>query len=637
MESFAASTALTMGDPVDLTKFHMYHVLRKSSLSQMQSRINGMVFRNTWGVSWGFPANYARIGSSSNSFAGDIAEVIIFGNSLSEEERRVVGAYLNQRYKLHEALPGVPVWAPPKALSSTQISLNWMAPLQSTAVFYTLERKSGVDAFSAITTLNSNLSYLDTGLSPSTTYTYRIKAVNYVGEASYSAETSETTLALGATDLPIPSVGWYKADGGNAPGPVNYWKRYLSESGAAQTVEARQPALQENVVNEKPALYFNENNSAIFFGNIYNGATQGEAIVYLKVSDATPPGSRVLWRFGRYGSSLVSSQYPDSSGRIQDAFGRSSKFNSNTPPIPIDQFHIYDVLSASSNWQNRFNGTLDGSTTSNTVSFSTNCSLGVEDGGSFDGYICELLMYNSTLSSTQRTVVYDYLNSKYGILDSDSDGLSDNWELRYFGNLGASAAEDADNDGLTNLEEFQLASPGTASYPNPASADTDGDGLRDWREYVLGLSIGNPDTDQDGMSDGYEVQFGFSALYDDASADIDADGQTNLEEFQAFATTVYVLNPDLGDANGDGVDDAVAYRMGLGLTDDPDGDGLTNLQEQNLGTNGYRSDTDGDGHGDNVDDYPLDATRWTKPASNPFDLFPPIITLDEPSTGVILP
>lgn len=44
-------------------------------------------------------------------------------------------------------------------------------------------------------------------------------------------------------------------------------------------------------------------------------------------------------------------------------------------------------------------------------------------------------------------------------VDSDGDGLNDAWEIHYWGNLTAqNGAGDPDLDGLTNKEEFELAS-----------------------------------------------------------------------------------------------------------------------------------------------------------------------------------
>lgn len=40
--------------------------------------------------------------------------------------------------------------------------------------------------------------------------------------------------------------------------------------------------------------------------------------------------------------------------------------------------------------------------------------------------------------------------------DSDGNGLSDTWEIQYFGQIGVDPAADPDGDGVTNLEEFRL-------------------------------------------------------------------------------------------------------------------------------------------------------------------------------------
>lgn len=66
----------------------------------------------------------------------------------------------------------------------------------------------------------------------------------------------------------------------------------------------------------------------------------------------------------------------------------------------------------------------------------------------------------------------------YGSGDSDTDGLSDNWEFLHFGTLNETAAGDTDTDGLTNLEEFNQ---GTI----PTNPDSDGDGVTDGDEVNL--------------------------------------------------------------------------------------------------------------------------------------------------------
>ncbi|NJM39096.1 MAG: hypothetical protein HC845_15260, partial [Akkermansiaceae bacterium] len=93
--------------------------------------------------------------------------------------------------------------------------------------------------------------------------------------------------------------------------------------------------------------------------------------------------------------------------------------------------------------------------------------------------------------------------------DTDEDSLPDSWEILYFGNLNYNGTQDSDDDGLTNLREFELRS-------NPIQSDTDGDLMIDGLEHAAGLNI----TDQDQNHNG---------LRDDAD-DFDNDGISNIQE-----------------------------------------------------------------------------------------------------------
>ncbi|GEM86553.1 fibronectin type III domain-containing protein [Meiothermus granaticius] len=69
------------------------------------------------------------------------------------------------------------------AVSSSSVSLAWDPPSPNTATGYTLERKTGSGAYAQIATPTGS-PYTDTGLSPSTAYTYRLKAVNAAGSSN---------------------------------------------------------------------------------------------------------------------------------------------------------------------------------------------------------------------------------------------------------------------------------------------------------------------------------------------------------------------------------------------------------------------------------------------------------------------
>lgn len=108
-------------------------------------------------------------------------------------------------------------------------------------------------------------------------------------------------------------------------------------------------------------------------------------------------------------------------------------------------------------------------------------------------------------------------------IDSDDDGLPDWLEA-----LGVtSSAADDDNDGLSNLSEYETT--GT----DPLASDTDGDGLDDGSEISAGTNPFDPDSDNDGMPDGWEVQYGLNPLDDsDTLSDLDGDRIPNLWEYK---------------------------------------------------------------------------------------------------------
>lgn len=95
----------------------------------------------------------------------------------------------------------------------------------------------------------------------------------------------------------------------------------------------------------------------------------------------------------------------------------------------------------------------------------------------------------------------------YPPLDSDQDGLYDNWEviMGLDPSNSSDASSDPDNDLLTAAEEFRI-----------------------------GTREGNIDTDGDGIPDGAEFAYALDPLdASDASMDLDGDGYSNIEEYIA--------------------------------------------------------------------------------------------------------
>lgn len=80
------------------------------------------------------------------------------------------------------------------AVSGTQINLTW-TDTTTTETGFRIERKAGAGSFAEITTVGANVtSYSDTGLTPNTDYTYRIRSYVSEGASAYSNEALATTL-----------------------------------------------------------------------------------------------------------------------------------------------------------------------------------------------------------------------------------------------------------------------------------------------------------------------------------------------------------------------------------------------------------------------------------------------------------
>ena len=216
------------------------------------------------------------------------------------------------------------------------------------------------------------------------------------------------------------------------------------------------------------------------------------------------------------------------------------------------------------------------------------------------------------------------------------------------GSAAQASPGDADDDGISDVREGLLAS-------DPDLADTDGDGSSDGEEQAAGTDLLDAadtpdhlvDSDEDGLSDASEA----SAVYelhghhptdpDNADTDEDAltDGGEELDEHSDptdsdtdddgledwYEVAEHGTDPNLADTDGDGRSDYdeiyTFHSHPLDPTnttpldpDDLDSDGLTNSEEEALGTDPNNADTDGGGAGDGWEQHsgfgtsPLDPT-----------------------------
>ncbi len=92
------------------------------------------------------------------------------------------------------------------------------------------------------------------------------------------------------------------------------------------------------------------------------------------------------------------------------------------------------------------------------------------------GNFWEARIYDHALSPAD--IVEIYIGTSE--IDTDGDGIPDSWKLYYFGTTNVDADDDADGDGLTNLEEYLAGT-------NPLNPDTNQNGIWDSIAIRLGM------------------------------------------------------------------------------------------------------------------------------------------------------
>ena len=139
-------------------------------------------------------------------------------------------------------------------------------------------------------------------------------------------------------------------------------------------------------------------------------------------------------------------------------------------------------------------------------------------------YKDEIKVYSIRMANI-RDILQDNAESQYMLTnDTDEDGIPDFMEMQLFltdpfkkdsdENGTDDGYEDADEDGLTNLQEIAISL-------NPVLKDTDGDGLTDGDELnKYSTNPFDPDSDRDGATDKWELDNGYDPRVAETSFDI---------------------------------------------------------------------------------------------------------------------
>jgi hypothetical protein len=401
------------------------HVSQNSVSFAATPSLGASVYEQFW-VDWVQQTAY---------FSGDIAEVLVFNRGLTPDERTTVNVYLNGKYGLVPAIPATPSNLVATAVSPMQVALTWNESLNGGATRVSIERLyAGGWAYQEIARVSDTTSYVDTNAPPGTICYYRVRAINTDQWSPYSAP-AEATTPVSGNGLPFNALAlWLRSDAGfwlnSTSQPVSFW---ADQSGAQNHATQSFPAAEPvwfSATNGLPAvMQFNGTNSSFNLPYFLNGMAGTEAFVVLETTVTNQVHS--LWDFGGY-NWLTQKTYPNTDGSISDDFASTTVQYLGVPPQPINQFHVYEVSSQQDNWQAWFNGTSlyqTPETGFNTLGFAAGMYLGtsqyaVDDPGApfiyyrnsfFAGNIAEVLVFNRSLTTGERTGVNNYLAGKYGL------------------------------------------------------------------------------------------------------------------------------------------------------------------------------------------------------------------------------
>ncbi len=159
-------------------------------------------------------------------------------------------------------------------------------------------------------------------------------------------------------------------------------------------------------------------------------------------TDTNPP---IIANLNPANQSVVTTSTPVISATYHDATG----INTTTVVLRLDSFDI----------------TGSAMITESGVSFTL--ASGLQDGV----HTVSIYVEDIAVPSNNASVEWSFtIAAQTG--DTDNDGLLDDWEMDHFGNLDQSPGNDTDQDGLSNLEEFNIGT-------DPNDPDTDGDGMKD--------------------------------------------------------------------------------------------------------------------------------------------------------------
>jgi hypothetical protein len=304
-------------------------------------------------------------------YQGTIHELIIFNQTLTPPQLQMIEGYLSQKWNipLSYSVPSpVPVFSP------------FPLPIIST------------------TTTNQPSVFFGKGSQMISTLTSRLGAPTIPGCVLW-LDAADASTITGTT-----TVSEWRDKSGNG-------------NTLSQTTSSQQPTIVANVVGALPVVRFtgtSTSSTSLQRSTFTSLGTQGITFILVE-RNMTDPGlaGAAPFSFGATGSPNSGIVYQNNGG-LQPFAGIA--FNSSTPRI-----HIYyrPNTSGSGTATGYENGTSVVIVDTTTGTYSTTFAVGLRLAGSLpmSGDICEIIFFNTALTTSQRQQIEGYLATKWGLRD----------------------------------------------------------------------------------------------------------------------------------------------------------------------------------------------------------------------------
>ncbi|MCC7518713.1 MAG: fibronectin type III domain-containing protein [Verrucomicrobiae bacterium] len=479
----------------------------------------------------------------NNYFKGEIAEILVYKRTLSSQDRAQVDEYLARKYGIQ--VPRPPTELTGAAVAADEIDLAWNDNSDQ-ELGYVVERKISGGTFAQVALLLPNTTaWQDRGLSASTGYTYRVKALGVRADSDYSNEASATTLEgvpgapSGLTATPVSGteiqLGWSDNSGNESTFVIE------RKAGADGSYAAT------GYVGAGVQTYSDSGLSAetTYFYRVKATNSQGESPWSNEVSVSTAdqaPSAPTALSATAVSSSEIDLSWTDTSSnetafQIERQTGSGGYVLIAAVGVNGTSFHDTSVSDGVTySYRVRAVNSAGMSAWTDAATASTDGMAPVDPTGLF------------TQATGASSVNLTWSGNAANTTGYEIERRTSGGNFAVIGTVGAGVTSFTDTGRSAGTEYFYRvrAANGSlySSYSNEGSAtpytDSDGDGMPDAWEIAHGLNPNDPN---------------------DASADPDGDGRTNLQEY-LLGSDPHV--PDALDSQG-----ALGFRLYTPLEENP--------------------------------------------------------------------